>query len=182
MVVEDGDSSSGWRRLAVLAQVLRSGGGQRDLRATFRRAMTDNEAAVVGVLPDGEARTRRLPRLEYLDVRARPGAHPLEEIEDQPVDSVRHRGPAEIWPVGQCITSDSKPTVFPSSRGHLRWRQPGRDRQCISVHRVLKQRFVTPRFRAAVSFVSPPVNCRPRGSCRQRRQVFTGIDQVLSQF
>ena len=106
MVVEDGDSSSGWRRLAVLAQVLRSGGGQRDLRATFRRAMTDNEAAVVGVLPDGEARTRRLPRLEYLDVGAARGPSTRGD-----------RGSA----CRQCQTSGTRGDLAGRSMHHLRF-------------------------------------------------------------
>ncbi len=78
------------RRLAVLAQVRRPGGGQRDARAASRHMMARDEPAVVGCFPHREARTRGSPRLEYLGVRTRAWADPLEEANDQGVDGVRH--------------------------------------------------------------------------------------------
>ena len=57
VVVEDGDLHRGQlsagRRLAVLPQVLRPGGGHRDESAASRRMMTCDEASVVGVFPNG---------------------------------------------------------------------------------------------------------------------------------
>jgi hypothetical protein len=84
------------RRLAVLAQVLRSGGGHRDEGAASRRMMTRDESAVVGVLPHGKTRTRRPPRREHLGVRPGVRAHPLQEVEDQAVDGVGQRRAVEI--------------------------------------------------------------------------------------
>ena len=52
--------------------------------------MTQDEASVVCVLPDGEARTRGPSRLEHLGVGAGPPAKPLEEVEDQSVNVVGH--------------------------------------------------------------------------------------------
>ena len=78
------------RRLAVLAQVRRPGGGQRDARAASRHMVARDEPAVVGCFPHREARTRGSPRLEHLCVRTRAWADPLEKVNDQGVDGVRH--------------------------------------------------------------------------------------------
>jgi hypothetical protein len=55
VVVEDRDLRRGQpsarRRLAVLSQVLRPGGGHRDEPAASRRMMTRDEAPVVGLFP-----------------------------------------------------------------------------------------------------------------------------------
>jgi hypothetical protein len=92
------------RRSAVLAQVLRPGGGHRDEHAASGRMTTRDEASLVGVFPYGEVRARRPPRLEHVGVGAGVGAHPLEEVEDQGIDGLGHRGPCWIG-AGQSITS-----------------------------------------------------------------------------
>lgn len=71
----------------MLAQVLRSSGGDRDECTDTRGAMTCDEASVVGVLPHRQAGTRRPPRIEHLGIGARARSHPFEEVEDQGVDA-----------------------------------------------------------------------------------------------
>jgi hypothetical protein len=72
----------------MLPQVFRSGGGDRDERAALRCLVACDKASVVGVLPHGQARARRPPRVEHLRVRARFGSDPFEEVENQGIDAV----------------------------------------------------------------------------------------------
>jgi hypothetical protein len=58
--------------------------------------MTRDEASVVGVFPHWQTRTRGVPRLKYLGVRAGLGAQPLEEVEDQGLDGVGHGWPTQF--------------------------------------------------------------------------------------
>jgi hypothetical protein len=99
VVVEDGEPHRGQpsarRQLAVLPQVLRPGGGHRDERTTSRRKMTHDETSVVSVLPHRGAGTRCLPGLEHFGVGTGVGAYPLEEVEDQGGDGVRHSDPVD---------------------------------------------------------------------------------------
>ena len=94
----------------MLPQMLRPGGGHQDKRAASRRMMTRDEASIVGVFPHGQARTRRSPHLEHVGVGAGVGPHPLEEVEDQGIDSAGHGGPCGLAQVGQYIASLSRLT------------------------------------------------------------------------
>jgi len=50
----------------------------------------DYIAKVIGILPYGQTRTRCPPGVEYLGVWAGVGAYPLEEVENQSFNGVRH--------------------------------------------------------------------------------------------
>ncbi len=76
---------------ALRPQVLGTGRRHRHRTAGPGPIEPLDEAPVVGVLPHGEARARRPPRLHDLVVGARTGPQPFEEIEDQAVDGVGHR-------------------------------------------------------------------------------------------
>jgi hypothetical protein len=58
--------------------------------------MARDEAAVVGVLPHGQAWTRSPPRFEHLGVWAVRVADPLEEVEDERVDRVGSMGAGRL--------------------------------------------------------------------------------------
>jgi hypothetical protein len=68
--------------------------------------MTRDEPPVVGLFPDGQARTRRPPRLNRLGVGAGAGAQPLKQVQNQALDDVGHKGfcglagQPELWPHG----------------------------------------------------------------------------------
>ena len=50
--------------------------------------MACHEAKVIGILPNGQARTRCPPGIEDLGVWAGVGAYPLKEIENQSLNNV----------------------------------------------------------------------------------------------
>ena len=76
----------------MLAQVLCAGGGNRNAGPAFRCRLTSDEATLLSGLPYRQAWTRRPPGLEDFGVGAWARADPLEEIEDEGVDSVGHDG------------------------------------------------------------------------------------------
>lgn len=51
-----------------------------------------HETALVGVLPDGQARARGPPRVDDFRVGSRLGADPFQEIENEGIDGVGHAG------------------------------------------------------------------------------------------
>ena len=77
---------------AMLAQVLRPGGGNGDAGAAFRCRLTVNEATLLSGLPNRQAWARRPPGLKDFGVGPWVRADPFEEIEDEGVDSVGHDG------------------------------------------------------------------------------------------
>jgi hypothetical protein len=64
--------------------------GDRDAGASTFFVMVVEEAPFIGLLPDGQARTRRAPCLDHFGVGPRAGTDPLEQVEDQGVDGVGH--------------------------------------------------------------------------------------------
>jgi hypothetical protein len=61
-------------------------GGAADEGAAGFLVTAFDEAAVVGVFPDREPRTRRPPGVHHFGVGSRFGAEPFEEVEDQGFD------------------------------------------------------------------------------------------------
>lgn len=49
-----------------------------------------DESALIGFFPYRETWTRRAPRLEDFGIRARPRTDPLQEVQDQRFNRVRH--------------------------------------------------------------------------------------------
>jgi hypothetical protein len=77
---------------AMLAQVLRPGGGNVDAGAAIRCRLTVNEATLLSGLSNRQAWARRPPGLKDFGVGPWVRADPFEEIEDEGVDSVGHDG------------------------------------------------------------------------------------------
>jgi hypothetical protein len=78
------------------AQELLTGNGHRNEAPSFGLMTRRDEPPVVGVLPNGKARTRRPPGVEYLDVGARVRADPFEKVENQRLECVRHEVPMVV--------------------------------------------------------------------------------------
>jgi hypothetical protein len=77
---------------AMLAQVLRPGGGNGNAGAAVRCRLTVNEATLLSGLPNRQAWARRPPGRKDFGVGPWVRADPFEEIEDEGVDSVGHDG------------------------------------------------------------------------------------------
>jgi hypothetical protein len=77
----------------MLLQVISTSNGYRYEPTESDLMPTSHKATVVGLFPYRQTRTRCAPGVEYLSVRARVGAYPLKEVEDQGFNRVGHR----VW-------------------------------------------------------------------------------------
>jgi hypothetical protein len=71
-------------------QMLPTSVGHRDEPPKSDFVTTDHKPAVIGVFPYGQTRTRGPPGIEYLNVRPRAWANPVEKVEDQRLNGVGH--------------------------------------------------------------------------------------------
>src|SRR5947209_4662526 len=79
-----------------------------------------DEAALGRVLPHGQARAGRAPRVEHLGVRTRLGTDPFEEVEDEAFDGVRdlHTAPPRLT-CGLDMSTRETPTADPATLAAL---------------------------------------------------------------
>ncbi len=148
----------GW---AVLSEVFRTGGRHRDHRDSSGSAKPRHETAVVGILPHWKTRARRPPRLEHVGVRAGFGSHPLQQIEDEGIDGVRH-GRSSQWRRIAAVARLSPPLPPKRLRASKRHGEPASRPHVVDGHQWWKP--------ATIELPAVPLSDRGRSSTPLRRR------------